>query len=398
MSVDMSKYLYFACGGKSPPDWDRITDTPMIAAYLGVLKDKKIGPDGIAQKLDTVTTALVFYRQVVLEDNVLDGRHTKSANTTEAVRQLKKRYRKQKNVKNYQCVEESSRAVLSSEAINDLATSGDALQFNQSVLERIISHIEPDKDEINAHTMLLTDEIMVRSAQRPSAVANMRVREWERRENEGDVTILRVHDHKTSAQGPALLLLTAEREAALAEYRRLVKPLVDKNPENRGVFFLLAGGRVIQKHAQRVRALCGQFGVTPHTATQVRKAVQTMVAQNLSTEDQSVVNRQLGHSFKTGQDYYQLDRTRKNAAQASKLLSQATTSTGEETTKAPPARRRFFTQEELANIEDFFSEEIRKAQPPKRPSAESFLAKHPIGGRSAKDIVDKVRNIIKYSM
>ena len=52
----------------SPPDLDRITDTPMIAAYLGVLKEKNIGPDGIAQKLDTVTTALVFYMQACQHD------------------------------------------------------------------------------------------------------------------------------------------------------------------------------------------------------------------------------------------------------------------------------------------------------------------------------------------
>lgn len=179
---------------------------------------------------------------------------------------------------------------------------------------------EPDKRDLDSYTMLLADELMVASAQRPGAVANMRVREWRHREREGNVTIIRVHDHKTSAQGPALLILTPEREAALERYYQLVRPLLNRDPKNKGVFFLLSSGRVIERHTQRVRALCQQFGVTHHTSTQVRKSVQTMVAKKLTTEDQAVVNRQLGHSSRTAEQFYQLDRTRKDAAKAFELI------------------------------------------------------------------------------
>lgn len=97
------------------------------------------------------------------------------------------------------------------------------LEFKENVLESIMADREPDNKS--------------ECVQRPSAVANMRVREWKRREKERNVMILRVHDHKTSAKGPALLLLTAEREAALDQYHRLVRPLVAKHPENRGCFY-----------------------------------------------------------------------------------------------------------------------------------------------------------------
>ena len=100
MSVDVSKYLHFASGGKTPLDWDRVINISIISAFLTVLKEKNISPDGILQKLDTLTYAIVFYWQVVLQGNVLEGRHRMSLNASEALLRLKKRYRKKKTIKN----------------------------------------------------------------------------------------------------------------------------------------------------------------------------------------------------------------------------------------------------------------------------------------------------------
>ena len=58
MSVDVSKYLHFALGGKPSPDWDRMLDMRQIPAFLAVLKNMQIDPDGILQKLDTFSHAI----------------------------------------------------------------------------------------------------------------------------------------------------------------------------------------------------------------------------------------------------------------------------------------------------------------------------------------------------
>lgn len=51
MAVDVSKYLKFASGGPSVPDWTHLVNWDMLDAYMNKL-EKSCGASGI-QKIDT---------------------------------------------------------------------------------------------------------------------------------------------------------------------------------------------------------------------------------------------------------------------------------------------------------------------------------------------------------
>ena len=238
MSVDVSKYLHFASGGKVPPDWDRMIDMRQIPAFLTVLKEMQIGPDGILQKLDTFSHAIRYYRHILLLANPGEGQHRMSLDASEAIQRLKRTYRKRKSVRNFQRVEEQSRSMLSVEEVQDLATSPAVNQFRKEIIDEILSGGTPNKDRRNGYTTILADELMVASTQRPGAVANKTVKQFDRREKEGEITVVKVHHHKLEAKGPALLLLNPQGEACLEQYLRVVRPLVVENNQNRKMFFL----------------------------------------------------------------------------------------------------------------------------------------------------------------
>ena len=123
MSVDVSKYLHFASGGKPPPDWDCMLDMRQIPAFLEVLKNMQIGPNGILQKLDTFSHAIRYYRHVILPANPREGQHRMSLDASEAIQRMKRTYRQRKSVRNFQRVEDQSRSMLSVEEVQHLATS-----------------------------------------------------------------------------------------------------------------------------------------------------------------------------------------------------------------------------------------------------------------------------------
>ena len=65
---------------------------------------------------------------------------------------------------------------------------------------------------------MLADELMVASTQRPGAVANMTIKEFDRREKEGEITVVKVHHHKLAAKRPALLFLDPQRGSSTLEW------------------------------------------------------------------------------------------------------------------------------------------------------------------------------------
>ena len=78
-----------ATGNPYPnPNLPGFHQRPHHISFFKHAKGEEHRPYGILQKLDTLKYAIVFYRQAVLQDNVLEGRHHMSLNASEALRRL----------------------------------------------------------------------------------------------------------------------------------------------------------------------------------------------------------------------------------------------------------------------------------------------------------------------
>ena len=83
VSVDVSKYLRYACGSHSPsPDWSRLVDRDQLIGYMEKLKRAKVRLEGRQAKLDHLQAAMRFMKLhvVVQERDPLYYKFTASIN------------------------------------------------------------------------------------------------------------------------------------------------------------------------------------------------------------------------------------------------------------------------------------------------------------------------------
>lgn len=308
-------------------------------------------------------------------------------------------------------LEELSETAPTFQQVSELATCEEAREFMATNTRDVRSGRNLDEKMRNTHMMLLADELLVSSGQRTGAVANMTMGEWKKaREVTTDsgntVHVVSVYNHKTAlATGSAKLIMTSDLKQRLDFYAEHIRPY--QCAGNEDLFFLLSGGRKINRHAQRIRRLCRVFKVTEHTATDVRRAQATEATMVLSPKKKMSVTTQLCHSVAVEQKYYELNKGVEDAAKSFALMRD--TKMGEPSTSGSKNKgskclpessrefkaRSFFKQAEIEDIQLFFGEELRTNRCPSRGKCGEFLKQYPIEGRSEKDIQDKVRNLIK---
>ncbi len=221
--------------------------------------------------------------------------------------------------------------------------------------------------------------------------------------------VVRVRHHKTQITGSANLLLPEILMKQMNYYLNVLRPLrLGTTETNR--FFLGHGGKEMDHMARRVEALSKRFKFTFVNSTEMRKVVATEATKNLEPTKRNLLAKQLSHSSTVENHHYNLDlHTTKAAAEAYELVQAAaeaqhlvppevSSSTSPSTSATPkPARKRvFFTMQETKQIEDYFSDVIQRGGTIKMDRAEVFVAEKSITARTAKQIVDKVRNLSNY--
>ena len=223
--------------------------------------------------------------------------------------------------------------------------------------------------------------------------------------------VVRVRHHKTQITGSANLLLPEILMKQMNYYLNVLRPLrLGTTETNR--FFLGHGGKEMDHMARRVEALSKRFKFTFVNSTEMRKVVATEATKNLDPAKRNLLAKQLSHSTTVENHHYNLDlHTTKAAAKAYELVQaaaeaqhllppQVSSSPSTSATPKPaskPARKRvFFTTKETKQIEDYFSDVIQRGGTVKMDRAEVFVAEKSITARTAKQIVDKVRNLSNY--
>ena len=386
ISRDVSKYLKFTCGD-DPPQWTQLTNRQLLSAYIDKLKSSGMGASGIVAKLDSIEDALQFLRIHILADDGDAAGYNKSKITSDLLQSWRKVFRKEREKRNIQLVEEQSESCRTFEDATSCVRSKEGWKFFETTVKKARVGCATSQD-FDTATYFLAHCAMADSGQRTGAVVNMTVPEWERAQQVGDKLVVRVVKHKTSQKGTANIILSPAMTQRMRSYIECIRPNLltpHMEDEDEDLFFLQSNGSRINHLAQKVNCLAEKFGFAMATSTQIRKSASTDAA-HLPQEPRSIVSKQMSHSMATAEKHYALVRSTKDSVQAYDILHKKK--------DAAPARKKYTPKEERL-ICSFFDEYITEGSTPKLHLCAKFLELHPLEQRTPKNIQDKVRGYNK---
>ncbi len=160
--------------------------------------------------------------------------------------------------------------------------------------------------------------------------------------------------------------------------------------------FLTSAGNRLCNLAKRAETIGNALGFNVFSPSEVRRVVATHAANTLEPREQEVVRKQMKHSKTVQEKHYACVQSRQQAAAAHALLHPSTSAEATPTSRSPmpKQRRRTFTDEETNAIELFFQLEIEQQIPTNPEKCREFLKLHPHVKRDAKQVQDKVRNLL----
>ena len=423
ITIDVSKYLRYACGQKCPnPDWSRLTDRDQLMGYVEKLKRAKVGPEGQLSKLDTFSAALRYLKVHVLADE----RHALYSKVTQMENVLtgwKTTLRKTKRKLRKSRLQKLSSESLSLDEVSALLDSQAIwTQFNQTC-------IDAERGEtiaacrLDQATIALAGSLLFKNWQRPGAVVNATLAEFEEakvvREGREVLYIMSVENHKTALEGVAKVILQPVDQARVVQYIDTVRQVQDVKSVTQNLF-ILTGGRAIRNMSTKLKKLGKRFGLSLPSACRVRKIGATCVAANLGDSAQAhLVTRHMSHSASTEARYYQAIIGDRHAVSAygtmtalreggsderGKSLARRSGSRDRDESSAarsgddvnPVQRRRVYSARETNFIEEFFDAVIQRGDRVSLRECAKFLKAHPMD-RSDKNIQDKVKSLVKSS-
>ena len=236
---------------------------------------------------------------------------------------------------------------------------------------------------------------MLKSWQRPGAVANATVEEFQQAKEEDDNVIIRVVNHKTGIHGSAKLVFSKLDYQCLQKYFKYIRPILVGNKLTERLF-VKEGGEGIKKVQGIIESMAKQFGFKPITSTLTRKIVATNAIQKLPSQAATLVTSQMRHSVQTDARHYRAIIGRAHASDAFKHLEALRS--GHPAEQTPETKRKRFTGEETELIRAAFAVNIVENTAPTLQQCKMFLGRiqsAELDGRSPKDVQDKVKNLRK---
>ena len=412
MAVDVSKFLRYASGPSAPsPIWQRLTERDQLLGYLDKLGRSSVGPEGKLSKLDALCCALRFMKVEVLFGEESEGLHLRASHMLELIAGWKSTLRKQKRKLRKKRLQELSCQDLKLEEINELLENTALWQEFDNTCTRTKQGETLAKERLNQCSVTLAASILYKNWQRPGAIANATLEEFSAcklmQQKDGkapSVYVMCVKEHKTAQDGYARVLLEGIDYSRILLYKNTVRKCLDPDGTSTNLF-VLSGSRPLTKLSSRIQSLGKIYGLTLPTATRVRKIGATSVALNLGdTATAHLVTRQLSHSAATESQYYQAIVGDRHAVEAfgsmENLRAGGTGNVKEEklASESPCKelqKKNTFSADETAYIQEHFTENVEERRTPSLARCKTFLELSGLQ-RSAKNIQDKVKNLIKY--
>ena len=207
---------------------------------------------------------------------------------------------------------------------------------------------------------------------------------------------LHCHHHKTGSKGGAVLRLEHDLASQLEQWIGCLRPV--SLPASCPLVFSNSEGLPITHFSSKMAALGKKLGFDLPLLSEVRKAVVTLSAEKSSDYDRDSLAQHMCHSLATSRRFYDASEAKLKKAKGYLMSSAIIHQSKQEPCQGPaPARRRAYTKGEEELICSHFSESITQKTAPVAMMAKEFLQLYPnsFQDRSNKDIIDKVRGIIR---
>ena len=245
IAMDVSKFLKYAAPTAPNTRWELLLKMDKVQSYFDHLQDTAAcGVDGQLTKMERLTVALTFYKLDILGEEDEAGYH-QANRAIDCLAQWKatlhggKRYRHQQRQ-----VEEGDQSTSIEEATALLTCK--KLWVDVSDFITLSKSGAADRVQLKVLTAALVGLLMQRSWQRPGAVTNARLAEFEacRKIDSGGepVWVMKVFRHKTGREGPAQMSMSEKDHRLIRQYVKYARLLLDPARQVEELF-VLAGPR-----------------------------------------------------------------------------------------------------------------------------------------------------------
>ena len=254
---------------------DFLMDTQSMRKYIDKCDEAGVGPAGLLTKVDRLVTALDYVR--LAKTNPSDSARISEIDTAQKrMTTWRVTIRKDKKTATAISMDQERRKDQDIGRMTSILTDTtlfrdfDALRSKRRALTA---------EELRLATAMASVVLLFSSTQRPSAVVNCTIKEYNERQVVDGVTVISVARHKTSSGGPARLTLGDGSERQLIEgYVEDIRPQIGS-----GETLLLlptpSGAKPVEKIGPLITLLEKRYRVQIPTATALRKAVSTQAAK-----------------------------------------------------------------------------------------------------------------------
>ena len=217
--IDVSKY---ACGSACPtPIWSRLTDRDQLIGYAAKLKRAKIRPEGQLSKLDAICAGLRFLKVHILADES-HPLYSQASRMELVLNGWKSTLRKEKRKLQKVRLQKLSSECLSLEEVSTLLECQLLwMHFNQTCIDSE-RQAAISGSRLDQATIALAASLLFKNWQRPGAVTNATVNEFEAAKvivKGGEpLYVMSVEHHKTSLEGFAKVVIDPVDHGMIIQY------------------------------------------------------------------------------------------------------------------------------------------------------------------------------------
>ena len=399
VAKDVSKFLEYAAPTAPNPRWELLLKMNKVQSYFDHLQDTATcGVDGQVTKMERLTVALTYYKLDILGEEDEAGYH-QANRAIDRIAQWKATLRGEKRYRHQQWqVEEGGQSTSIEEATALLTCK--KLWVNVNDFITLSKSGAADRVQLKVLTAALVGLLMQRSWQRPGAVTNARLAEFEackEIDSGGEpVWVMKVFRHKTGQEGPAQITMSEKDHRLIRRYVKYTRPMLDPAGQV-DELFVLAGPKPVDHANRELQFVAGKYNINVPSATTLQKVAATATLERCTHGESSLLVRQMSHGPIIHARHYEQVMGPQAAAAAHKLRLQvvgggsAPRMDKGEDVKAK-AKRVAYTEGEISLISLYFAKDLREHKTSKFKRCVEFMNVTKIE-RTSKKIQDKVRQL-----
>ena len=394
MVVDINKYLHFASGGECE-DVKDLYNTEKVLAYIQKCEGDGVESAGLHTKLSRIKKGL----QHAVEKYGWEEDKGMISTALQAYERRKKNLQREKTTLSKKTALQRSEEVEQA-SLDNYCQLLTMTRPRDDAVSALGNGLDISDDGFNSVTSYIAVQLLLRHSARVSAIEGMTMEEFRRarREERTDGTPLwavSVRAHKTaSTKGPTALFFDADLHDITEKYLAI---RVGKGRES-DILLVNHGGKPPSRLSRQLQVYAKSYDISLPTPTMHRKVIGTK-ASSLAQEKQEKVAALMCHSLPTQQRYYRMLEGKEDSKQAYQIMQELLPVPQPEKpgTSTAMQTRYVFSKEANRKIKEYFQKGIEEKTLPRLAECARFLGVHPMEGRNAKHIQDKVKTFIRQS-